>query len=72
VRSIVGECLHSIQNLGGVVVSVTTDGFITDIGQLEDKISDKFLLSEYKKIREYLSDDNAALELKTEGRGMIA
>jgi len=35
IRSVVGECLHNIQKLGGKVVSVTTDGFITDIEDLE-------------------------------------
>ena len=72
VRSIIGECLHSIHKLGGVVVSVTTDGFITNISELENKIYDNFLLSEFKKIRLDLSGDNKALELKTKGKGIIA
>ena len=72
VRSIIGECLHSIQKVGGLVVSVTTDGFITNISELENKISDNFLLSEFKKIRAALSGDNKALELKTNGNGIIA
>lgn len=38
VRSIVGEMLHITNALGGRVVSVTTDGFITDIPDLEVKI----------------------------------
>ena len=38
IRSVIGECLHNIQQLGGTVVSVTTDGFITDIANLEQKL----------------------------------
>lgn len=38
VRSIIGELLHTIPELGGRVVSVTTDGFITDIDDLENKV----------------------------------
>jgi hypothetical protein len=72
IRSIIGECLHSIQQLGGLVVSVTTDGFITNIVGLEDKISGNFLLGEFKKIREDLSGNNKGLELKTNGRGIIS
>jgi hypothetical protein len=33
IRSVIGECLHNIQTLGGKVVSVTTDCFITDLKQ---------------------------------------
>lgn len=38
VRSVIGEILHVIPELGGRVVSVTTDGFITDIEDLESKV----------------------------------
>jgi hypothetical protein len=68
----VGECLHSVNNLGGVVVSVTTDGFITNLADLEQQIDGNYLLSEFKKIRKDLSDDNSALELKSYGKGIIA
>jgi high-affinity K+ transport system ATPase subunit B len=37
-RSVIGDLLHSVGELGGRVVSVTTDGFITDIMDLEDKV----------------------------------
>lgn len=49
IRSIIGECLHTIQSLGGKVVSVTTDGFITDIKDIEEKMNDCFLLSIFKQ-----------------------
>jgi hypothetical protein len=72
VRSVIGECLHSIGVQGGKVVSVTTDGFITDIDELEGQISNNYLLQEYKKIRYELSNDNTALEMKSKGLGIIA
>ena len=37
-RAIIGECLNNIDALGGRVVSVTTDGFITNISNLETLI----------------------------------
>ena len=72
IRSIIGECLHSIQNLGGLVVSVTTDGFITNTDDLENRISDNYLFGEFKKIRFRLSEDNSGLELKNFGKGILA
>ena len=72
IRSIIGECLHSIQELNGLVVSVTTDGFITNVKDLESKISDKYLFTEFKKIRMGLSENGEGLEVKSSGRGIIA
>jgi hypothetical protein len=69
---VIGECLHAIQEHGGLVVSVTTDGFICDVKDLEGKVSEKFLFSEFKGIRMKLSRDNTALELKSGGRGILA
>lgn len=67
-----GECLHGIDCSNGKVVSVTTDGFITDIPELESKLSKNYLFGEFKKIRHSLSGDNTGLELKNEGKGIIA
>src|SRR5438128_172798 len=76
VRSVIGEMLHITDALGGRVVSVTTDGFITDIPDLENKILDfikkakienpnRFFLIELVQIwREKLSSDPHAIELK--------
>lgn len=58
--------------MGGVVISVTTDGFITNVVDLEEKISENYLLGEFKNRRKTLSDDNIGLELKSSGRGIIA
>lgn len=51
---------------------VTTDGFITNLPQVEEIIFTNPLISEYKKIRKSLSDDEAGLELKNSGKGIIA
>ena len=58
--------------MGGKVVSVTTDGFITDIDNLESKLLDGLLLKAYQGIRLDLSGDSTGLELKSGGRGVIA
>jgi hypothetical protein len=49
VRSIIGESLHVKQSLNGKVLSVTTDGFITDIESLENKLKESFLFNQFKK-----------------------
>jgi hypothetical protein len=72
VRSVIGECLHTIAALDGLVVSVTTDGFITNTGGLEDKLANQFLFNEFKKRRCVLSDDDTGLELKGSGKGILA
>ena len=38
IRSVIGECLQNIYKIGGRVVSVTTDGFVTDIEDLESRL----------------------------------
>ena len=67
--SVVGECLHNISMMGGKVVSVTTDGFITDIKDLKSKLlalkPEKiplFLL--YRDLRYDLSESKDYLEVK--------
>lgn len=72
VRSIMGEALHKIQLLKGKVVSVTTDGFITDIPDLESKLQDGFLISQFQGLRKILSGESAAYELKSSGLGVLS
>lgn len=77
IRSVIGECLHNIQKLGGKIVSVTTDGFITDVVNLEQKllqlpIEDCFLLKKYRTLRTDLSGVADALEIKSGGKGVIS
>lgn len=83
-RALIGECLFNIQCLNGKVVSTTTDGFITDVTDLESKIlslnnNNNNCLSLYREIRRYLttfdgSDHNErALEIKNvEKSGLIS
>lgn len=80
IRSVIGELLHYTQKLGGKVVSVTTDGFITDIEDLESKIMNlqdnekhvKSLLKEYRKLRKYLSSSVEGLEVKKSGKDIMS
>lgn len=72
VRSIIGETLHKIHILKGKVVSVTTDGFITDIPDLESKLQDGFLISQFQKLRKILSGESTAYELKSSGLGVLS
>lgn len=78
-----GELLHTIHKLGGRAISVTTDGFLTDIEDLEDKFLeyhkkngsyDLVLLPRYKELRNSLTDskNDKALELKHSGKGIIS
>jgi len=69
---VIGESLNAIQKLGGLVVSVTTDGFITNLADVESRLAQNYLMSEYKKIRKQLSDDETGLELKHSGKGILA
>jgi hypothetical protein len=66
-----------------MVVSVTTDGFITNIKNLEERLlelpeKDIILLNKYRSLREGLTDIKGvkptkdALEIKTEGEGVIS
>lgn len=85
-RALIGECLHNIQLLNGLVVSVTTDGFISNVENLESNIlsmknnPNKSLLLLYKEIRKYLTTfegseeyDDSALEIKhTETKGILS
>ena len=77
IRSIIGECLHSIALRKGSIVSVTTDGFITDIPDLELELGYKpetnFLFNEFKLIRSELTEGNDdGLEVKSSGKGILS
>lgn len=73
-RALIGECLNNIHLLGGNVVSTTTDGFITDIENLEEKIMNSSICKKdcliiFKTIRRFLTQedknvDDSALEIK--------
>lgn len=82
-RALIGECLFHISQMKGRVVSVTTDGFITDVIDLENKILNHKninCLNLYKEIRRFLTTfedtntdfDDRALEVKNvEDLGII-
>jgi len=80
IRSVIGECLHNIVKLGGKVVSVTTDGFITNLKDLESLLlklprEEIPLLLHYIQLREVLSDNvsnHVALEVKNTSVGIIS
>ena len=65
IRSVGGELMHDVHKRGGTVVSVTTDGFITDLSSIEPTVSDFSLYNQYCKIRKELSGNPEGLELKT-------
>ena len=52
-------------------MSVTTDGFITDLDNLESKIDSNILLKEFKMIRNNLSNNDCGLETKSYGKGIL-
>jgi hypothetical protein len=63
--------------LDGKVVSVTTDGFITNVENLETKLlelpmSETFLLRKYRDLRTDLSGVSDGLEIKSGGKGVIS
>lgn len=69
IRAVIAETLNNINYLGGRIISVTTDGFISDIENLEEKLlklelKDIILLKYYRIMRAMLSGDSAAFELK--------
>jgi hypothetical protein len=66
-RALIAECLHNINVLGGDVVSVTTDGFICNIEDLENKILEspnttKTLLLIYRDLRTILTTFDSVKE----------
>lgn len=78
-RCVIGELLHNIDVLGGKVVSVTTDGFITDIENLESVILksrkkdiSKTFLNLYRETRNLLCGSPNALELKSSVKGLLS
>lgn len=80
IRSVIGELLYYTDKLNGRVVSATTDGFITDVENLENKILDlqvkenkvRSLLREYRNSRKYLSDNIEGLEVKKFGKDILS
>lgn len=75
IRSVVGELLHSISLRNGKVVSVTTDGFITDLPDLEknyEPYSDFSIFLKYCEMIKELRGNSSGLELKNSGIGIVS
>jgi hypothetical protein len=58
-------------------VSATTDGFITDVVDLEGKImglplDQRLLFTKYRSLREELANDPTSLEVKKSGKGVLS
>jgi len=79
VRSLISELLNATNILGGKICAVTTDGFVTNIKNLEEKVLSLFakinyqnsFLQDYRDIRFKLSKDPSALEIKTSVKGLV-
>lgn len=79
VRALITELLNATHAIGGRICSATTDGFVTDIPNLEEKLLKYFekigykdsFLARYRHIRFLLSGDPSALEIKTTVKGLI-
>jgi hypothetical protein len=48
IRALLAEIMNNIQSIKGKIVSVTTDGFITDVPDLENLLLDKINKGEWK------------------------
>ena len=73
IRSLVGELMHYVSQVGGQIVSVTTDGFITNYSSLlsyEPDNSTFSLYAEFCKSRKELSGNSIGLEEKRKGPGI--
>ena len=75
VRALIAELLYVNQILGGKVTSVTTDGFVSNIKDLELKalriLPENSLLRKYRDVRNKLSGEHEALEIKTTSKGIM-
>jgi hypothetical protein len=76
VRCVIAECLNNINKMGGRVISATTDGFITDVEDLEEKlltlpVEQTLFLRYFRLMRRLLSNTPQGLEKKHEEKSGI-
>jgi hypothetical protein len=76
VRALLAELLNQVHSMGGKICAVTTDGFVTDIPDLESKLLnlknfENSFLNDYRNLRDKLSGVPDALEIKTSVKGLI-
>jgi hypothetical protein len=82
IRALLAEIMNNIHKINGKIVSVTTDGFITDIPDLENLLLEKInkgewkgeLLKLYRSWRSEITDGAKpeALEVKQSGPNMMS
>lgn len=80
IRSVLGECLHNIHKMNGKIISCTTDGFVTDLKNLEELFNNcggscgakNTLMKNFQGIRNLLAGNSSGLEIKHEGKGIIS
>ena len=73
VRALVGEMINQIDKTGGLILSCTTDGFITTEGDLLNKLNnDHPLIEHYSNLRDKLSGDRDVVELRDVSTGMMS
>jgi hypothetical protein len=82
IRALLAEIMNNIENINGKIISVTTDGFITDIPDLENLLLNKIdkgewkgeLLKQYRSWRSEITDGAKpeALEVKQSGPNMMS
>jgi hypothetical protein len=83
IRSVISETLHNISKIPNAkIISVTTDGFITNVPNLEEELFklsdagkiDTTFLKLFRKARIELTgkSNETALELKTQGKSIIS
>lgn len=83
IRSVISETLHNISKIPNAkIISVTTDGFITNVPNLEEELFklsdagkiDTTFLELFRKARVQLTgkSNETALEVKTQGKSIIS
>jgi hypothetical protein len=83
IRSVISETLHNISKIPNAkIISVTTDGFITNVPNLEEELFklsdagkiDTTFLELFRKARIQLTgkSNETALEVKTQGKSIIS
>jgi len=72
-RAVLGEVIRQVHLQGGRIVSSTTDGLITDVEGLINKLDyDSKLLEIFANLRETLSGDRTILEVKHVVKGIMS
>jgi len=71
-RAVLSELLNDVLNMGGKVISCTTDGFLTNIADLEEYPFKGELAGMYKESRKLLTGSSQLLEVKHTSKGVAS